>query len=136
MKRHAPAAVWQVPEGFRGICTHPVEVRAGSRVLLISGQIGVAPDGTVPSGFREQCDRAMMNVEGLLAAADMATSDIVKVNYYLTRSADLPALNEARARRWKSDSPPAVTTLVVAALAPPNLLVEIEVGAASAAAGA
>jgi len=41
----------------------------------------------------------MTNVEELLAAADMAISDIVKVNYYLTRSEDLPALGEARTRR-------------------------------------
>jgi enamine deaminase RidA (YjgF/YER057c/UK114 family) len=131
MKQYAPTAVWPVPEAFRGIYAHAVEVRATSRVLLISGQIGVEPDGTVPSSFEDQCDRAMTNAEELLAAADMTVADIVKVSYYLTRQADLPALNEARSRRWKSDAPPAVTTLVVAALARPNLLVEIEVVAAS-----
>ncbi len=73
----------------------------------------------------------MTNVEELLAAAKMAISDIVKVTYYLTRPTDLPALSEARTRRWKSDAPPAVTTLVVAALARPDLLIEIEVTAAS-----
>lgn len=72
----------------------------------------------------------MANVEELLAAANMAISDIIKVNYYLTRAADLPALSEARTRRWKTGSPPAVTTLVVAALARPDLLIEIEVTAA------
>jgi 2-iminobutanoate/2-iminopropanoate deaminase len=136
MKRYAPTTIWQVPEGFRTTYAHAVEVRAGARVLLISGQIGVGPDGAVPSGFSDQCDRAMTNVEELLAAADMAISDIVKVSYYLTRSEDLPALGEARTRRWKSDSPPAVTTLVVAALARPSLLIEIEVIAASGKPGA
>lgn len=131
MKRHEPATVWQVPEGFRGIYAHAVEVRAGARVLLISGQIGVAPDGAVPVGFSEQCDRAMLNVEALLADADMTISDIVKVSYYLTRPADLPALGKIRTTRWKSDAPPAVTTLVVAALARPDLLIEVEVTAAS-----
>lgn len=131
MKRHAPATLWQVPEGFRTIYAHAVEVCSGSRMLLISGQIGVEPDGAVPSTFSEQCAMAMTNVEELLAAANMATTDIVKVNYYLTRPEDLPILSEARMRRWTSDTPPAVTTLVVAALARPDLLIEIDVTAAS-----
>ena len=132
MKRHAPTTVWPVPEGFRGIYAHAVEVFGGSRVLLISGQVGVEPDGSVPTGFSEQCNRAMSNVEELLASANMAVADIVKLNYYVTRQTDLPALNEARIRRWKSNAPPAVTTLVVAGLARPELLVEIEVTAATA----
>lgn len=131
MKRHSPETIWQVPEGFRGIYAHAVQVRAGARVLLISGQIGVAPDGTVAAGFAEQCDRAMLNVEALLADADMTISDIVRANYFLTRPADLATLGEIRHRRWKSDAPPAVTTLVVAGLARPDLLIEIEVTAAS-----
>jgi 2-iminobutanoate/2-iminopropanoate deaminase len=132
MKRHEPATVWQVPQGFRGVYAHAVQVRAAARMLLISGQIGVEPDGSVPVGFSEQCERAMTNVEALLVDADMAISDIVKVNYYLIRPVDLPNLAEIRTRRWASDEPPAVTTLVVAALARPELLIEIEVTAASA----
>jgi 2-iminobutanoate/2-iminopropanoate deaminase len=131
MKRHEPASMWQVPQGFRGIYAHAVQVRTPARLLVISGQIGVEPDGSVPVSFAGQCERAMTNVEALLADADMAVSDIIKVNYYLTRPADLPSLAEIRNRRWASESPPAVTTLVVAALARPELLIEIEVTAAS-----
>jgi enamine deaminase RidA (YjgF/YER057c/UK114 family) len=39
---------------------------------------------------------------------------------------------ELRRKRWASPTPPAVTTLVVAALARPELLIEIDVTAASA----
>jgi hypothetical protein len=42
----------------------------------------------------------------------------------LTRAVDLPTLGELRRKRWASATPPAVTTLVVAALARPELLVE------------
>jgi enamine deaminase RidA (YjgF/YER057c/UK114 family) len=100
-------------------------------MLVISGQIGIEPDGSVPAGFSAQCERAMTNVEALLADADMAVSDIIKVNYYLTRPIDLASLAEIRSGRWASEAPPAVTTLVVAALARPELLIEIEVTAAS-----
>jgi 2-iminobutanoate/2-iminopropanoate deaminase len=118
MKRHEPATIWQVPEGFRGIYAHAV-------------QVGVEPDGSVPVSFAAQCERAMTNVEALLADAGMTGADMIKVNYYLTRPADLPSLADIRNRRWASEAPPAVTTLVVAALARPELLIEIEVTAAS-----
>ncbi|MEM8688416.1 MAG: RidA family protein, partial [Pseudomonadota bacterium] len=72
------------------------------------------------------------NVEALLKASRMSVADIMRVTYFLTDSADLPALSEIRTARWGSDAPPAVTTLVVAALAKPGLVVEIEVTAAKA----
>lgn len=129
-RRHNPSSVWAVPEGFRSIYSHAVEVPAGARLLFISGQIGIAPDGTLAPDFDGQLARAMDNVEALVAVAAMSTDDIVRVNYYLTRAADLPALGAARRRRWAKPAPEAVTVIVVAALARPDLLVEVEAIAA------
>jgi 2-iminobutanoate/2-iminopropanoate deaminase len=128
--RHNPPSLRARPEQFKAIYSHAVEVQAGARLLMISGQVGVALDGTTRQGFAAQCEQAMDNAEALLAAAKMSTADIVKVTYFLTRAADLPALGDTRRRRWASAEPPAVTTLVVAALAAPDYLVEIEVTAA------
>ena len=61
----------------------------------------------------------------------MTHTDIVKLAFDLTRALDLPTLGELRRKRWASSTPPAVTTHVVAALARPELLVEIEVTAAA-----
>jgi len=130
-RRHNPATVAAVPAAFSTIYSHAVEVPPNARQLLISGQIGVAPDGTQQSGFRAQCEQAMANVEALLDAADLRPVDMVKVTYFLTRAEDLPMLTELRQARWSSPNPPAVTTLIVAGLARPGLLVEIEVTAAS-----
>lgn len=132
IRRHAPDTVWNVPDAFRRIYSHAVEIPADRRLLLISGQVGVAPDGAVVSGFAAQCAQAMANVEALLAAAECRPADMVKITYYLTHAADLPVLAAMREARWGSSNPPAVTTLVVAALARPELLVEIEVTAAMA----
>lgn len=129
--RHNPATVWPVPEAFRAIYAHAVETPAGGRFLFVSGQLGLAPDGGLAQGFGAQCEQAMRDVEHLLEAAGMTEADLVKVAYYVTRADDLPALGEARRRRWASVAPPAVTTLVVAALARPDLLVEIEAIAAA-----
>jgi enamine deaminase RidA (YjgF/YER057c/UK114 family) len=61
----------------------------------------------------------------------MTRSDVVKATFFLTRTGDLPAFGEARRRRWASDRPPAVTTIIVAALARPDALVEVEATAAA-----
>jgi enamine deaminase RidA (YjgF/YER057c/UK114 family) len=125
-----PDSVWQVPDGFRSIYSHAVEVPEGARTLFISGQVGVAPDGALRSGFSAQLEQAMDNVEALLRAAGMTTADVVKANYYLTRAVDLPTLGEVRRRRWAKKTPEAVTVVVVSALARPEFLVEVEAVAA------
>jgi 2-iminobutanoate/2-iminopropanoate deaminase len=129
--RHNPTSVWSVPQPFRAIYSHAVEIPAGMRQLFISGQIGIAPDGTLRSGFAPQCEQAMDNVEAMLAAGRMTKEDMVKVTYLVTRAEDQASLAEIRRRRWSGDLAPAVTTIVVAALARPDYLIEIEVVAAA-----
>ena len=58
----------------------------------------------------------------------MTLEDVVKLVFYLTRAPDLKALGEIR--RELLAVAPAVTTLVVSALAAPDLLVEVEATAA------
>lgn len=127
MQNHNPPTVWTVPEPFRTIYAHAREVPAGTRQLHVSGQFGVAPDGAMRPDFAGQLDQAMDNVEALLASAGMGEADVAKATFFLTRTQDLPALGEARRRRWASDAPAAVTVVVVAALARSDALVEVEV---------
>lgn len=127
MQNHDPPTVWTVPEQLRTIYTHARQVPAGTRQLHVSGQLEVAPDGVMRPDFASQLDQAMDNVEALLAAAGMGKADVVKATFFLTREEDLPALGEARRRRWASDEPAAVTVVVVAALARPDALIEVEV---------
>ncbi|UWU89675.1 RidA family protein [Bradyrhizobium sp. CB1015] len=128
MKTLNPSTVWAVPEPFRTIYSHAVEAPAG-RTLYVSGQLGVAPDGQMHAEFPEQLEQAMDNVEALLGAAGMALSDVVKATFFLTQATDLPSLGQGRRGRWASETPPAVTVLVVAALARPDALIEVEVTA-------
>ncbi|MCJ2121792.1 RidA family protein [Methylobacterium sp. J-077] len=128
MKILNPPTVWTVPEQFQSIYTHALEAPAG-RMLYVSGQFGVAPDGQMRVDFSEQLTQAMDNVEALLTAAGMALPDVAKATFFLTRASDLPALGPARRARWASQTPAAVTVLVVAALARPDALIEVEVTA-------
>ena len=132
VQNHNPPTVWNVPESFRTIYTHATEVQAGTRHLHISGQFGIALDGAMRPDFAGQLEAAMDNVEALLASAGMGRSDMAKATFFLTRKEDLPALGEARRRRWASERPSAVTVIVVAALARPDALVEVEITAAAA----
>lgn len=131
MRSHNPSTVWTVPEQFRTIYSHALEVPVASRHLYVSGQFGISGNGVMHADFPQQLDQAMSNVEALLATAGMSKSDIVKTTFFLTRKEDLPLLGEGRRRRWASDTPAAVTVIVVAGLARPNALVEVEVTGAT-----
>lgn len=128
MKTLNPPTVWTVPEQFRSIYTHALEAPTG-RTLYVSGQFGVAPDGQMHAEFPEQLEQAINNVEALLDAAGMALSDVAKATFFLTRASDLPSLGQARRVRWASETPSAVTVIVVAALARADALIEVEVTA-------
>jgi enamine deaminase RidA (YjgF/YER057c/UK114 family) len=126
IKRHQP---FPSPPAFASIYRHAVEVPAGHRTLHVSGQIGVTPDGHVREGFEAQLEQAIDNLEMVLAHAGMSKADIVRLGFFLTRASDLEALREARRRRLAVE--PAVTVLVVSALAGADLLVEVEATAAA-----
>ena len=129
--RHNPPTVFSVSQDYRGIYAHAVEAPAAARILFISAQVGIGMDRKIRPGFAEQLEQAMDHVEALLAAASMTTANLVKVDYQITRTQDLPLLVETRRKRWNSATPPAVTVTVVAALANPEFLVQL--GAVAAA---
>ena len=108
---------------------HSIEVPPNCRWLSVSGQIGVAPDGTVPDGIVAQTEAAWENVVRILEANHMGVEDIVKVTQYLVDVADRDAHMAVR-NRFLGDHKPTSTLLFVSALAQPEFLVEVEVAAA------
>jgi len=123
--------IWPVPDPLRAVYAHSREAHAGSRLLFISGQVGIAPDGALASDLTGQAQQAMTNVETLLAQGRMTLADVVKLTYFVTSAADLAALGSIRRERWSQREPPAVTVLVVASLARSEWLIEIEATAAA-----
>lgn len=61
-----------------------VDVTGAQRMLFISGQIPVTPDGTVPTGFPAQCRLAWANVEAQLREAGMTLDNLVKLTTFLS----------------------------------------------------
>jgi 2-iminobutanoate/2-iminopropanoate deaminase len=106
-----------------------VAVPAAFRWLSISGQIGMTPDGTLVAGFEAQARQAWAGVVALLEADGMTIEDLVKVTIYLTNAGNLAASRVARDVAL-GDAEPASTLVIVAGLARPELLIEIEAVAA------
>ena len=70
--------------GAAGGYSQAVEFGRVKRTLLVSGQIPVAMDGNVPSGFAGQCRLAWANVTAQLRAAGMGIENLVKVTIFLS----------------------------------------------------
>ncbi len=109
--------------------SHTVVAPENCRWVHISGQVGVAPDGRILNGFEAQCRQSWANVLHALRAGGMGLDDIVKVNIFLTRRDDIGTSRAVRDEALQGRAP-ASTLLIVAGLATPELLLEIEVIAA------
>ena len=108
---------------------HVVGVEASKRVVL-SGQVGVRPDGSIPEGAAEQADQLIENIMTALKSEGLAAADIVKITAYLTDREALPAWRAAREKLFGSVDT-ASTLLFVAGLADPKFLIEVDVEAAA-----
>ncbi len=109
--------------------SHAVEVPAGSRLLYVSGQLGVAPDGSVAEDFKNQANQAFRNVIAILKEAGMGPADIVRVNTYLTDSNDIAGYRAIRDSHMNGHEA-ASTMIVISALAQPRFRIEVEAVAA------
>src|SRR5688572_27261966 len=67
-----------------GAYVHGIEIPGGARQIVVSGQVGVLPDGKVANGIEAQLECAWANILSILAAAGMSARDIVKVTTFLT----------------------------------------------------
>lgn len=109
--------------------SHAVLVEGAGQRLVISGQVGVAPDGSVSSTAEGQIAQAFANLREVLRAHGMGFADIVKSTAFLTDRTHLGAYRAAREAVF-AEHAPASTLLLVAGLADPRWVVEIEAEAA------
>ncbi|MCC6918205.1 MAG: RidA family protein [Alphaproteobacteria bacterium] len=118
---HAPA----------GAYSHAGKVKAGSEMLYIAGQVGVAKDGTTPPGIEGQTEIVFSNIKAVLEAGGFTVADLVKINLFIVANqiASVGKVREIRARHM-GDVKPASTLVYVSALAAPELLLEVEAIAA------
>ena len=103
-----------------------IKVTGGS-LILVSGQVAWdAQSRVVGKGdIRAQARQAFENLKILFGEAGGTLNDIIKLNIYLTDLANRQAVLEIRREYLGNHNPPS-TTVVVASLVDPDLLIEID----------
>ncbi|CDX12768.1 Endoribonuclease L-PSP [Mesorhizobium sp. ORS 3324] len=109
--------------------SHGVEIPAGKRLVLCSGQLGIGPDDVVPENAGAQTELCFKNIAAILSEAGLTLNDVVRINAFVTDRAHLQAYMDVRNRLF-SDPAPASTLMIVSGFARPEFKVEVEVLAA------
>lgn len=109
---------------------HGIEVPAGHRLVFCSGQLGIAPDGDVPSDAAAQAELCFDNIAATLAEAGMDLSHVIKLTAFVTSRDYLKAYMEVRNRRFPAPYP-ASTLLIISGFAREEFHVEVEAIAAA-----
>jgi enamine deaminase RidA (YjgF/YER057c/UK114 family) len=96
--------------------------------VAIAGQVSLDADGNfVGVGDAEtQARQVFANLDACLKAAGATFADVVKLNFYVTDIAYLPAIRAARDQYVDTTNPPASTAVQVVALFKPEAMLEIE----------
>ncbi|WP_367192607.1 RidA family protein [Amorphus sp. 3PC139-8] len=108
---------------------HGIEVPAGYRLLVCSGQLGATPDDQVPADVEAQAEICFSNIVEILKSAALCADDIVRLNAFVTDRADLAGYMRAR-DRFVGARAPASTLMIVSGFSRPEFKVEIEALAA------
>lgn len=128
MRRLSPASIRPPFARY----AHGVETPPGARIVVTSGQLGVADDGTIPDGAQEQAAQCFANITAILAEAGMQPADVIRINAFVTDRVHMAGYMAAR-DAWLGDvpEPPASTLVIVSGFTLPEFKVEVEVTAAA-----
>jgi enamine deaminase RidA (YjgF/YER057c/UK114 family) len=121
------------PEGLarNAAFTQAVAVGGPVKTVYVGGQNGVDAQGAVLEGLAAQTAQALANVDLAVRAAGGTLRDVVTWTIYVVLGQDLREAVGEFERAWgQNPDPPAIGVVVVAALAEPEFLVEIQAVAA------
>ncbi|MEU8383588.1 RidA family protein [Streptosporangium sp. NPDC048865] len=119
------------PAAPLGRYSHLAAVPAGHELLMISGQVGVLEDGTLAGPDAEsQARQVFANIESILRSVGAGPEHLLKLFTMLSGTEHLAgsraAQGEVFARWYPRGDFPAHSLIVVAALAAPDLVIEVE----------
>lgn len=107
---------------------HALEVKQPSRLLFVSGTMGLDGEGVAAPDLEGQLDLIWSNLRAILASAGMTVDNIVRLTSYLRDGASMEANQNARLRALKGRAVP--TTAIIVETLRDDWLVEIEIVAA------
>jgi enamine deaminase RidA (YjgF/YER057c/UK114 family) len=119
------------PDGVAPAAAYTHVVIGTGRFVAISGQLPLDEHGELvgEGDPAAQARQVFENLRRCLAAAGATFDDVVKLTFFVTDMAHMPAIRAARAAYIPDDRLPAATAVQVAALVRPEFLMEIEASA-------
>ena len=116
------------PAGVAPAAQYSHVVLGRGRFVAVSGQVAVDEDGKVvgEGDAVAQARQVFENLRRCLAAAGATFDEVVKLTYFVTDMAHLPAIRAARTAHIPDDRLPAASAVQVAALVQLEFLMEVE----------
>ncbi|WND34029.1 RidA family protein [Streptomyces sp. BB1-1-1] len=116
------------PDGVAPAAQYTHVVLGTGRFVAVSGQLALDEDGGLvgEGDAAAQARQVFENLRRCLAAAGASFDDVVKLTFFVTDMAHMPAIRAARAEHIPDDRLPAASAVQVAALVRPEFLMEIE----------
>ncbi|GAA2509227.1 RidA family protein [Actinocorallia cavernae] len=116
------------PAGVAPAAQYSHVVTATGRLVAVSGQLALDEDGRLvgPGDPAAQARQVFENLDRCLAAAGAGFEHVVKLTYFVTDMAHMPAVRAARSAHIPDDRLPASSAIQVAGLVSPDFLMEIE----------
>ena len=95
--------------------------------IYVSGQVAYDANGQLvgEGDIKAQTRQVFQNIKDVLSAAGAKMDDIIKINTYITDQSKFMDMLAVRSEIF-GNNPPASTAVVVAGLAFPGLLIEVE----------
>lgn len=109
--------------------TNVVSVTGPVKTVYVGGQNAVDLSGAIvgKGDLRKQTEQILTNIQVALAAAGVRLEHVVKWNIYVVQGHSLQEGFEVFQRVWGNrSSPPAISVVIVAGLAQPDFLAEID----------
>jgi enamine deaminase RidA (YjgF/YER057c/UK114 family) len=116
------------PDGVAPAAAYTHVVMGTGRFVAVSGQLALDEDGKlVGEGDPDaQAHQVFENLRRCLAAAGATFDHVVKLTFFVTDMAHMPAIRAARDAHIHAGRFPAASAVQVAALVRPEFLMEIE----------
>jgi len=116
------------PDGVAPAAAYTHVVLGTGRFVAISGQLALDEAGELvgEGDPAAQARQVFENLRRCLAAVGATFDDVVKLTFFVTDMAHMPAVRAARAEHIPDDRLPAASAVQVVSLVRPEFLMEIE----------
>jgi enamine deaminase RidA (YjgF/YER057c/UK114 family) len=116
------------PDGVAAAAQYSHVVMGTGRFIAVAGQLALDEQGKLvgEGDPAAQARQVFENLRRCLAAAGATFDEVVKLTYFVTDMAHLPAIRAARAEHIPDDRLPAASAVRVAGLVRPEFLLEVE----------